>query len=53
MSNRKYPLMYEGYIIKRCINGNLSAYSFKTDYFINPLFKEWEGLKSVIDQLKK
>ncbi len=53
MSNRKYPLMYEGYIIKRCNNGNLSAFSYKTNYFANPLYKTWESLKLVIDQLKK
>jgi len=48
----KYPLMYSGYMIKRCSNNKLSAYSFKTDYFINPLYDNWEQLKTVIDALK-
>lgn len=52
MENREYPLMYNGFIIKRCSNGCLSAYSYRTDYFINPLYKTWEALKLVIDNLK-
>lgn len=44
--------MYNGYIIKRCGNGKLSAYSYRTDYFINPLYSKWEQLKLIIDNLK-
>lgn len=49
---KKHPLMYKGYIIKRCGNNKLSAYSYKTDYFINPLYNKWEQLKMIIDALK-
>jgi hypothetical protein len=48
----KHPLMYRGYFIKRCFNGNLSAYSWRTDYFINPLYRTWDQLKSILDNLK-
>ena len=49
---RSYPLLYKGYFIKRCFNGNLSAYSWRTNYFINPLYKKWQQLKLIIDNLK-
>ena len=50
---KKFPLMYKGYIIRKHNHNNkLCAYSYKTDYFINPIFKNWEHLKKVIDTLK-
>jgi len=51
--SKKHPLMYKGYVIKRCSNGNLSAFSYRTNYFINPLYGTWEKLKIVIDALKE
>lgn len=51
-TTKKHPLMYKGYLIKRCSNGNLSGYSWKTDFFLNPLYEKWEQLKSIIDALK-
>lgn len=48
----KRPLMYKGWIIKRCSNNKLSAYNFRTDFFINPLYNTWEQLKSIIDAMK-
>ena len=57
MKTVKHPLMYKGYIIKKVIGPDgktrLSGYSFKTDYFINPLYETWEQLKLVIDALKE
>tara|TARA_R100000734_G_C3211744_1_gene26610 strand:- start:211 stop:378 length:168 start_codon:yes stop_codon:yes gene_type:complete len=51
--SKKTPLMYKGYIIrKHNYNGKYCAYSYKTDYFINPIFDKWENLKKVIDNLK-
>jgi hypothetical protein len=52
METNKFPLMYKGYIIKRCSNGKLSAYSYNTDYFINPLYDTFDKLKIIIDALK-
>lgn len=52
MEKRNYPLMYNGYIIRKCSNGKLSAYSYKTDYFINPLYDTFDALKIIIDALK-
>ena len=49
---KKHPLMYKGYIIKRCENNKLSAYSWATGYFINPLYNKWEQPKLIIDNLK-
>ena len=54
----KHPLMYKGYIIKTRNNKTtnnetkLLAYSYKTDIFLNPIYKTWEALKLVIDNLK-
>ena len=52
MKKDKLPLMYKGYILKICENGLISAYSYRTDYFINPLYKTFEQIKTVIDGLK-
>lgn len=50
---KKFPLMYKGYIIrKHNYNNKFCAYSYKTDYFINPIFNKWNDLKKVIDALK-
>ncbi len=50
----KHPLMYKGYLIRRRGHNNkLCAYSWATDYFINPLYNTWEQLKLVIDNLNR
>ena len=50
----KAPLMYNGWEIRRKkLAGNkYCAYNYRTDIFINPLYKTWEQLKSVIDAIK-
>lgn len=53
MKTNKFPLMYKGYILKRCSNGKLSGYSYKTDYFINPLYETFDKIKLIIDNLKE
>lgn len=50
-NQNKIPLMYKGYILKKCSNGLISGYSYKTDYFINPLYKTFEQIKLIIDNL--
>lgn len=52
MKTKKHPILYNGYFIKRCSNGNLSAYNFRTDVFLNPLYNTWDQLKLIIDNLK-
>ncbi len=46
-----HPLMYKGFFIKRCANGNLSADNFGRDIFINALIPKWPNLKSLIDAI--
>lgn len=51
----KHPLMYNGWVIKEVTTFHgkrLSAYNFRTDYFINPLYNSWDQLKSIIDAMK-
>jgi len=46
-----HPLMYKGFIIKRCKNGNLAADNFGRNIFINALIPNWPNLKSLIDAI--
>ena len=51
-----HPLMYKGWMIRYGNEYNqdkLCAYNFRTDVFINPLYKTWEALKMVIDEIEK
>ena len=53
MKAKTHPVMYKGYLIHICpTNDKLCAYSWATDYFINPLYDTWEQLKLIIDNLK-
>lgn len=50
--NKPHPLMYDGYIIRTCKStGKLSAFSFRTNISLNPIYDSCEALKSVIDAL--
>lgn len=50
----KSPLMYNGWEIRRKkLAGNkYCAYNYRTNIFINPIYKTWEQLKLVIDAIK-
>lgn len=56
MEKEKHPLMYLGWLIKPVTTPNkgvrLSAYNFRTDKFINPLYSDWEHLKMAIDAVE-
>tara|TARA_R110000751_G_scaffold115549_1_gene214956 strand:- start:9390 stop:9572 length:183 start_codon:yes stop_codon:yes gene_type:complete len=58
-TKEEYPVMYKGWIIRK---GNstlkynskrLLAYNYKTNIFLNPIYKNWETLKKVIDNIKE
>jgi len=49
----KAPLMYKGWIIYRGGESKMySAYNYKIDKHISPLFKTWELLKDFINTMK-
>ena len=50
--------MYKGWLIREASpelkfnKGMLCAKNWRTGMFINPLYKTWDALKSVIDEIK-
>ena len=50
-NNKKYPLMYKGYLIKES-NGKLSAELLSNGIYLHPLYNSWDKLKLIIDNLK-
>lgn len=47
----KCYFIYKGFIIRKSIiNDKISGYSYRTGYFINPLYDTFEEIKQVIDK---
>jgi hypothetical protein len=50
----KNPLDYKGFMIRlHEHNNNYCAYDWRTDYFINPLYKTIGEIKNKIDEVTK
>ena len=48
----EHPLMYKGYLIKQ-EGDKLSGENLSTGHKLNPIFKNFELIKIIIDKLKK
>ena len=52
MNKIKHPLMYKGYLIKQ-IKDKLQAENLSNGHSFNPIFKDFQTLKKIIDKLKE
>jgi hypothetical protein len=48
----KHPLMYKGYLIEQ-EGEKLKAENLSTGHYFNPIFKNFNTLKKIIDKIKE